>query len=371
MRWNLEKIKEFLEQNNITLISSDDECYAQIDNGVRAGKVKLRIICTECKKEECIKDIDHIANRGQTTCKKCLSTIYSDNMRNKNLKWWRDKEYSEHIKEICRSRKGILNGRFNPHITDEEREIQRNTQQNYEWRNNVYVRDNYRCVLCGDDKGHNLIAHHLDGWDRNRDKRYDVSNGVTLCEACHKNFHHIYGYGDNSKEQFCEYKRKFKTLNNNDVNRDAGKRSNDKSSIIGVSFNKNTKKWSSRISVHGKDMHLFTSRDMKNCIIARLLAEKQYLGDASPQKHLFDKYEINRWESLNDFKSCIYNVRGVSKRNDKWIVKISRKYEKDIYIGMYENYNEAVVARLNKEYEIFGDDAPQYYLFEKYNIRME
>ena len=50
-----------------------------------------------------------------------------------------------------------------------------------------------------------LNAHHLDGWDWNKIDRYNVDNGITLCEICHKDFHLMYGYGENTKEQFEEY----------------------------------------------------------------------------------------------------------------------------------------------------------------------
>ena len=35
--------------------------------------------------------------------------------------------------------------------------------------------------------------------------RTDESNGITLCKNCHKNFHSIYGFGNNTKEQFEEW----------------------------------------------------------------------------------------------------------------------------------------------------------------------
>lgn len=77
------------------------------------------------------------------------------------------------------------------------------------WRNRVYKRDNYTCQYCNDNKGGNLNSHHLDGWNWCIDKRYDIDNGVTLCKKCHEEFHHIYGYGDNTKEQFEEFMLNF------------------------------------------------------------------------------------------------------------------------------------------------------------------
>ena len=32
-----------------------------------------------------------------------------------------------------------------------------------------------------------------------------MTNGVTLCEDCHKEFHKIYGYGNNTEKQYEEF----------------------------------------------------------------------------------------------------------------------------------------------------------------------
>lgn len=48
-------------------------------------------------------------------------------------------------------------------------------------------------------------SHHLDGWNWCKEKRYEVSTGVCLCSNCHKNFHSLYGFGYNTKEQFKEW----------------------------------------------------------------------------------------------------------------------------------------------------------------------
>ena len=89
--------------------------------------------------------------------------------------------------------------------TNEERIKQRKFPEYKIWRRNVFERDEYICILCGYNKGRILEAHHMDGWNCNIDRRLDISNGVTLCEKCHKKFHLIYRYGNNTQEQFYKF----------------------------------------------------------------------------------------------------------------------------------------------------------------------
>lgn len=99
---------------------------------------------------------------------------------------------------------GSKSPRWNPKLTQEERMKNRDTLENIQWRNNIYGRDNYTCQCCSKHGG-DMIAHHLDGYNWCEDKRFDIDNGITLCEDCHKEFHHIYGYGNNTKEQYEEF----------------------------------------------------------------------------------------------------------------------------------------------------------------------
>lgn len=100
-------------------------------------------------------------------------------------------------------------GKENPNYkiekTEEEREVGRLIEGYGVWRKHVYERDNYTCQCCGDDRGGNLTAHHLDGYSWCKEKRTDVENGITLCEKCHKQFHKEYGNFNNTKQQFVEY----------------------------------------------------------------------------------------------------------------------------------------------------------------------
>lgn len=58
-----------------------------------------------------------------------------------------------------------------------------------EWRTAVFDRDEYKCVLCDNKEGKALHAHHKKSWTDYPELRYDVSNGMTVCENCHKRLH--------------------------------------------------------------------------------------------------------------------------------------------------------------------------------------
>lgn len=106
---------------------------------------------------------------------------------------------------------GPKHPRWNPDLTDEEREAAKEGRTNdpklNRWRKKVYERDGYKCVKCKDDKGGNLIAHHIYSWNSHKKLRYVASNGSTLCEECHKIFHKKYGLGNNTRKQYNEWRK--------------------------------------------------------------------------------------------------------------------------------------------------------------------
>ena len=53
------------------------------------------------------------------------------------------------------------------------------------WRTSVFQRDNYSCVECG-KRGGKLCADHIKPHCLFPELRFDVDNGRTLCEPCHK-----------------------------------------------------------------------------------------------------------------------------------------------------------------------------------------
>ncbi len=100
-------------------------------------------------------------------------------------------------------RKGDKNPNWNPALTDEERAAQRNrgtSNEYHRWRRACHVRDNWTCQKCNKRSGE-LNVHHVENFSSNKDRRYDVTNGITLCKEHHDSFHQKYGKQNNNREQ--------------------------------------------------------------------------------------------------------------------------------------------------------------------------
>ena len=68
------------------------------------------------------------------------------------------------------------------HITDREKH---GSAKDRDWRGAIFLRDNYTCQKCG-AVGGQLQAHHKKSWKTNPELRWDIDNGETLCQPCHK-----------------------------------------------------------------------------------------------------------------------------------------------------------------------------------------
>jgi len=144
---------------------------------------------------------------------KLVSKIYIKN--NLNLEMLCDKGHPVNISfsnfvSGCRCKQCYLDSlkeikRLKPKVINLDTRTSRNIYGYNDWVYSVFERDNYTCQNCGEKKYGNLNAHHLDGYNWCIPRRIDVTNGVALCSECHKEFHHDYGYGDNTEEQFISW----------------------------------------------------------------------------------------------------------------------------------------------------------------------
>jgi len=117
-------------------------------------------------------------------------------------------------KRVCCSRKcafisagrkriGKNNGNWIDGRTPDIRII-RNSKKLKEWKMAVFARDNFTCQKCG-QRGHKLHSHHIQNFGEWEELRFEVSNGITFCEKCHKKFHILYGIKHNNYKQIKEF----------------------------------------------------------------------------------------------------------------------------------------------------------------------
>ena len=151
------------------------------------------------------------ANKTRTLSKETRLKISKSNKG--KVGFWLGKKLSkESIEKRTKSREGKCEGKNHPgwnfNKSMEERIKGRYIERYFSWVSKVFKRDNYICQCCGDNSGGNLVNHHLEGWHWCKELRFEVSNGVTLCECCHKDFHILFGRGWNTSEQFYQFLRK-------------------------------------------------------------------------------------------------------------------------------------------------------------------
>jgi HNH endonuclease len=80
--------------------------------------------------------------------------------------------------------KGSVNNNWKGGITI-QRTAEYHTVDYTNWRRDVFTRDRFTCQHCG-QVGHSLQAHHILPRSTHPHLVYELSNGVTLCKACHK-----------------------------------------------------------------------------------------------------------------------------------------------------------------------------------------
>ena len=149
-------------------------------------------LCIECAKKG---DMNPFFNKKFNDDKLTeLSNIRSE--------YYNHEEYGSLRREEQRQR---FSGKNNPMY------VGSGLRSEYTWRNKTYrlnilrIFDN-TCVKCNnklDDT--DLRVHHLNSCDWDIKGIMDLSNGVCLCNECHKDFHKIYGYGKNTEQQFDEW----------------------------------------------------------------------------------------------------------------------------------------------------------------------
>ncbi len=237
-KWSIEKLKELLntkDGNGCELLSNTPIIsYSQkLEFKCACGNIFYRKLdsflvgdkqCYECvKKAKSSKlkaDINHIREYVKKYGCTLLSNQYENNKTKLTLQCkcgntfithWNTIRFGKHQCNDCgmKLKSGANNVRWKGGITPLNRQL-RSSKEYKHWREQVYKRDNYTCQCCGDSKGHNLESHHIENFSENEGLRFDIDNGITLCDKCHNpnqygSFHYVYGTHNNTREQLEEY----------------------------------------------------------------------------------------------------------------------------------------------------------------------
>lgn len=179
----------------------------------KGSHVKVHCICEECGVDNEV--AYYSLNLEEYLCKPCRTIkIFTGRVpgteelqKRSDNNWMKGKFGPEH-------------NRWNPNLTDDERNNRRNKEPKAGWwRKKVKERDDYTCQCCGyvGEKDDGILnAHHINCWDKFPEQRVDLDNGVTLCDDCHNSnklegIHNLYGKFT-TKEDFDEFMRNFATF---------------------------------------------------------------------------------------------------------------------------------------------------------------
>lgn len=104
-----------------------------------------------------------------------------------------DERYGDRAEDERSKRRNANRARWDGVPRKPQRDKHNGDHRYTDWRTAVFQRDDYTCRRCG-TKGGKLHAHHVLRWATHPAARYEVDNGITLCQDDHARQHREDGY---------------------------------------------------------------------------------------------------------------------------------------------------------------------------------
>ena len=227
VKYSYEQVQEIFKERDCKLLSKEYRSARDVlDYKCKCGNIsKIRLVhflrghrCEKCGRKKTLEKLKYNYNEVKNIFKKqnceLLSKKYKNGHSSLNYKCScgrKSKIQLSHFLSEQRCKKcGIVkitgenNPNYNPNLSDEDRIDRRKIPENDIWRKKVYTNNNYICQKCMSRRV-KLNAHHIQNYSSYKELRFKESNGITLCEQCHKYFHKKYGNKNNTQEQLDEF----------------------------------------------------------------------------------------------------------------------------------------------------------------------
>lgn len=153
---------------------------SSIKKGVKTGKVPKSAFKKGCTSWNKGKNV--ITNSGATHFKKGSVPW------NKNKKNLLSEESIEKMRQSALTR--LIDKTKHPRYKIDRDSLVKNEKKHLdsfykEWALKVKKRDNWKCRIQNQDCKGRLEAHHILPWRTHKNLRYEINNGITLCQAHH------------------------------------------------------------------------------------------------------------------------------------------------------------------------------------------
>jgi len=141
-------------------------------------------------------------NKGKKASPETIEKQRQSKLKNPTRYWLGKQRSPETLQKISEAKTGKYTGANSWNWIDGRSKIDRLVRrmtEYYQWRSDVFTRDKWTCKTCGKN-GCYVTAHHIKGLNliikeniikdvlnaRLCEELWDINNGITLCEDCHK-----------------------------------------------------------------------------------------------------------------------------------------------------------------------------------------